>query len=150
MARIVVFGGRDYAERHIVFAALDHIDARIGIEKLAHGGATGADQHAEVWAVVRKNMRPPNKRVLHADWDDLSHPDAVIRKRSDGRLYDARAGLRRNQKLVVLRPDFGVQFPGAVGTAHMRRCLDAAGIPVFQVYGHAFNAHVQARLDEGW
>jgi hypothetical protein len=35
-----------------------------------------------------------------AIWDDLSHPDAVIRTNKKGKQYDAKAGFRRNEGMA--------------------------------------------------
>lgn len=35
-----------------------------------------------------------------ADWNDLSYPDAVIKKNKSGKLYDAKAGFRRNEEMA--------------------------------------------------
>lgn len=98
--------------------------------KIVTGGAPGADRAGIDWAVVHWC---PFEEV-EADWDDLSQPDARIRKRKDGSLYDANAGPRRNQKIIdEHKPDVAVEFPGGLGTSDMRRRLDAAGIPIERV-----------------
>lgn len=141
MATILVYGGRAYRARGLVFAALDHIHDRIGIDKIVHGDASGADYEAGLWA-LRSNVE---QHRCPAKWRDLSHPDAVIRHGRSG-AYDARAGLRRNgEMLAKYPPDFAVEFPGGPGTANMRARLDAAGIRVIQIYPHDFNSHVLSR-----
>lgn len=61
------------------------------------GGAAGAD----TWGVEeakRQGLAEP--LVYRALWDDLSHPDALIKTNSYGKQYDARAGHRRNTLIV--------------------------------------------------
>lgn len=137
--KVVVFGGRAYANRRRVEEVLDFVHREVGISHLVHGGAGGrsrktrnwygADVLAGVWALDRRVPATP----YPADWRDLSHPQAVIRSGKYG-LYDAAAGPRRNQAMLDReRPAMGIEFPGGDGTADMRaRCL-AAGIPVLTV-----------------
>lgn len=139
MTKVIVFGGRNYPWRDHVFDALDHLHQRFHIEKLAHGGASGADQHAHVWATLR-GVRP---YPVLAQWDVIDHPEAIVKRNKWGRAYNVLAGFWRNQRLVDhYRPDFAVEFPGGSGTADMRERLDAAGVPVIQIYDHDFASHL--------
>jgi hypothetical protein len=135
--KILVFGGRKQRIRRIVFDALDELNRRFGIIKLVQGGASGIDQDAFLWGHYR--LAPKHTYTCHADWTDLSHPDAIIVAGKYGK-YDKRAGMRRNAKMLAkYRPDLAVQFPGGHGTAGMRHLLDAAGIRVIEVYAEPFN-----------
>lgn len=46
---LLVCGGRDYANRDLVFATLDRIDKQRGVKILIEGGANGADALARQW-----------------------------------------------------------------------------------------------------
>lgn len=128
--RLVVTGGRDYSDAQRAFAALDDLHARRPISVLIEGEADGLDKRARVWAVRRGVAVEP----YPAPWDDINHPEAMVRRRRDGKLYDANAGPRRNQQMIDEgRPDYGLVFPGGTGTADMRRRLVAAGIPFEEV-----------------
>lgn len=128
--RLVVTGGRDYSDTQRAFAALDDLHARRPITVLIEGEADGLDKRARVWAVRRGITVEP----YPAPWDDIDHPEAMVRRRRDGKLYDANAGPRRNQQMIDEgRPDYGLVFPGGTGTADMRRRLVAAGIPFEEV-----------------
>jgi len=124
--RLVVTGGRDYSDTERAFAALDDLHARHPISVLIEGEADGLDKRARVWAV----RRGITVELYPAPWDDIDHPEAMVRRRRDGKLYDANAGPRRNQQMIDEgRPDYGLVFPGGAGTADMRRRLIAAGVP---------------------
>lgn len=123
--RVVVTGGRDYCETARTFEILDEFHARRPITTLIEGEAQGLDIRAKAWAQRRGVAIDPHP----APWDDVDHPEAVVRRRRDGKLYDANAGPRRNQEMVDAKPDYGLVFPGGTGTADMRRRLVAAGIP---------------------
>ncbi len=142
MVKILVYGGRDYTDLPLLCAALDHLHQRFQITALVHGGAPGADVFGGLWAA--HHLPEAHITVCRARWDDLSHPDAVIRRNRFGKLYDARAGHRRNQEMLDLhRPDFAVEFPGGTGTADMRRRLISAGVPIIQVGAASYGPFLQ-------
>lgn len=103
---VLVCGGRDYADRESVWAALDTIAPTAIIE----GGARGADELARAWAQARG---VPCTTVC-ADWH------------SHGRS----AGPRRNAAMLKLYPTLVLAFPGGRGTADMVRRALRAGIEV--------------------
>lgn len=126
--RVLVTGGRDYADASGVDLLLSAIIARCGpIGCIIHGDARGADRLAQAWA-KRHNIRDdPHK----ARWEDLSHPDAIIRVRADGTKYDAREGSRRNQRMLTDgKPGLVAALPGVPGTADMVARAKAAGLRV--------------------
>ena len=114
MKRILVCGGRDYADRDKVFWALDQIDAKHGVGEVLHGGANGADSLGHEWAVARQRV----SITVMAKWD------------TDGK----RAGPVRNQRMLdEYGPYACVAFPGGSGTADMvRRCREE-DVPVWEI-----------------
>lgn len=143
---VLITGGRGYADRDALYFLLDVLPCP-DVMVLIHGNAKGADRLAQEWAEDRQVRARPYPAV----WGNLSHPDALIRYTRDGRAYDARAGLRRNQKMLNEgRPDLVIAFPGGPGTAHMISIAKAAGTPVFiykQEAGEANKDHLSARFD---
>ncbi|MFZ1005386.1 MAG: SLOG family protein [Candidatus Sulfotelmatobacter sp.] len=124
--RVLVCGGRNYANKKCVYEELDRLHAVQNIAFLMQGGATGADALARSWAMSRQvpQMEYP------AAWKDLSHPDARVKTRADGSRYDANAGHRRNQVMLDEKPDRVVAFPGGFGTRDMCQLAAAAKIPI--------------------
>lgn len=123
--RLVVFGGRDFWNRKLLFATLDDVHKARPITCLIEGGASGTDRLARDWATARG---VPFKTV-EADWNNMDVKPCVPRKRRDGSLYNAAAGGIRNQLMIDQeRPDAGLAFPGGSGTADMMRRMRAAGI----------------------
>lgn len=111
--RVLVCGGRDYADGDAVFRALDRVRAGRGIAILIHGAAPGADDLAGQWAHERGVPILP----FPANW----------------RGYGKGAGpIRNRQMLEEGRPDGVVAFPGGRGTADMIRQAEAAGVPVWR------------------
>ena len=66
------------------------------VDEVVSGTARGADRAGELWA---DSVGLPVER-FPAPWDDVDHPDAVVKQRSDGSTYDARAGFRRNRQMA--------------------------------------------------
>lgn len=118
--RVLVYGGRDYADRDRLFAVLDHYHAQRPFTVVIEGEADGADKLARAWAESRGVPVLP----FPANWTDLETEPVVERLRHDGTLYNAAAGGVRNQRMLVEgKPDIGIEFPGGRGTADMRSRL---------------------------
>jgi hypothetical protein len=125
--RIVVFGGRRYANPFFLNWLLDCIHAGTPITCLIQGEADGADKWAKKWA----QDRGVPTADFPADWDNITRPGAVVRTRGDGKQYDAAAGGVRNQQMIDEgEPVLGVGFPGGNGTADMAARLKRCGIAV--------------------
>jgi len=109
--RLLVCGGRHYADVDKLGAWLGAFHERRPVAVLIHGDAPGADRLAGAWAA--RNGVPVE--AFPADW----------------REYGPAAGAVRNG--VMLRdgkPDRVVAFPGGKGTADMIRKARRAGVPV--------------------
>lgn len=121
--RVLVFGGRNYADFGMVCQVLDQLFSKFGMECLIHGAATGADSLAKEWAAARNVPLEP----YPARWDDLQTPPVVLRYTRTGRPYNAAAGGVRNQRMLDEgRPNIAVGFPGGSGTADMIERLRSA------------------------
>lgn len=115
--RVVVCGGRKYANEHRVRAVLDAFWAKHGITALAHGGATGADTFAGRWANDHEIPCTPYP-VTRADWARLGPS----------------AGPQRNGTMLrAFAPDQVIAFAGGRGTADCIRQATAMDIPVMTV-----------------
>lgn len=109
--KVLVCGGRNYADPTRVNDALSYIHAHRTISLLIHGAAHGTDTLAARWA---KNEGVPT-RAFSAEWSQ----------------HGRAAGPIRNQRMIdECRPDFVVAFFGGMGTADMVRRARAASIPV--------------------
>lgn len=130
MARVLVFGGRDYADRPKLFRVLDAAVERLGMDFLIHGAATGADALADEWA----RSRGVDHLAFPAAWDDIHRPGAVVRYTKAGKAYDAAAGGIRNQRMIDAgRPEIAIGFPGGAGTRDMASRVRSAGIPLYEI-----------------
>jgi len=112
--RVLVCGGRDYADSGRLFLELDALRLSRGITVVISGCARGADTFGIEWAEVRgiEVARFP------ADWE--KHRRA--------------AGPIRNQQMLDEgKPDLVIAFPGGRGTADMVRRATAAGIETIQL-----------------
>lgn len=124
--RILVCGGRDYADYSRVREVLDELATKHSKYykqndnwlpsdiTIIHGGAKGADSLADQWAVVNW----ADLRVYEADWET----------------HGRSAGPKRNQRMLEEgMPHLVVAFPGGRGTAHMMKIAREAGVPVMEV-----------------
>lgn len=108
--RVVVTGGRYYADRTKVFEALD----AVAPTALAHGMATGADSLAGDWCHF--NGIEPDE--YPANWTK----------------YGKGGGPIRNQAMLdAFKPDLVLAFPGDRGTADCKAKARAMGIPVKEI-----------------
>jgi hypothetical protein len=112
--RILVCGGRDYADADRVAIELDQLHRRHGIDLIIEGGARGADSLAREWAATSGVAC----MTVNADWKALRRA----------------AGPIRNQRMIDQgKPDLVMAFPGGRGTADTVRRAKAAGIEVVEV-----------------
>ena len=98
--KILVTGGRDYADYEYLSGVLDGIHSLTGIDMIIEGGARGADSLARKWAIT--NYIP--FKTYEADW----------------KKYGKSAGHKRNRRMLDdSKADMVVAFSGGVGTAGM-------------------------------
>lgn len=129
--RVLVTGGRAYADQNRVFDVLSLIHAATPIDVVIHGAASGADSLAAEWA----NQRSVPVAPYPARWDDVSQTGARIRwNKRLRRPYDALAGFRRNTEMILKEaPALCVVFPGGAGTEHCHREALKRGVACLQV-----------------
>ncbi len=112
--KVIVCGGRAYADRANVFVVLDALHSHEPIDFIVHGGASGADALAGAWAAERR----VKTLVFPADWNTHGRAAGPIRNQQ---MADASHGATL------------LAFPGGAGTADMIRRATAARIPVERV-----------------
>lgn len=124
--KLIIAGGRKYRFSKADVDRLNHLYRTRDIEEVVSGCAPGADTYGAQWAeILAIEVKP-----FPADWEDLSHPDALIRTRYDGTKYDARAGFRRNEQMAQYA-DAVVLFPGGSGTFDMWQRAEAHDLEIF-------------------
>lgn len=112
--RILVCGGRNFADQQYL---MDHLDKRHAFQPITciiEGGARGADSMARTWAILRGVPYEEYK----ANWDNGTS-----------------AGPRRNHLMLKQgKPDMVIAFQGGTGTAHMCKIAQEAGIDVVRTW----------------
>lgn len=103
--RIAIVGSRAFKDYSIVKDIMSYLFSNTKILEIVSGGAEGADYLGKKYA---EEKEIPLKEFL-PEWDNLSHPDAVIKENRWGKKYDSRAGFRRN-RLIVERADVILAF----------------------------------------
>lgn len=113
--RVLVCGGRDFADATTLGAWLGGIHKDHGINLLIEGGARGADRMARMFG----EWKGIPVKTFEADWVK----------------YGKAAGVIRNQQMLDEgMPDLVVAFVGGRGTADMARRARAAGVRVLDAY----------------
>ena len=126
--RVLVCGGRDYADREKVRAVLEWLAER-GMQVLIHGCYRGADTlAAEEW----RRITQAEQRALRAAKAGNSNK-ATIGVRARWTELGGAAGPLRNAEMLTHKPDLVVAFPGRHGTADMVRKARAAGVRVKEI-----------------
>lgn len=123
--RVLVCGGRDFADKAALNEAMDRLRGELGITHVITGAQRkydretkrwlGADYHAEEWARSRCLWYTG----LAANWD--KHGPA--------------AGPKRNRTMLTISPEAVIAFPGGKGTADMIAAATEAGIRVIHAIG---------------
>lgn len=114
MTRVLVCGGRNYADSKRVSEVLSKLHSEEPFEVLIHGRARGADTLARLWA--KDNGVP--EEGFSAEW----------------KKYGRAAGAIRNTRMLKEgRPTLVVAFPGGKGTTNMVRQAEKAGVPVIEI-----------------
>lgn len=112
--RVLVCGGRDYADAEKVRWALERLARKHGALSIAQGGALGADAGA-LWYAYARGWPV---QTFAADWKRLGKSAGPIRNAT---------------MLREFSPDYVLAFPGGVGTADMVSKARSAGVPVGEV-----------------
>jgi len=117
MTRVLVCGGRHYADRDRLFQCLDlliHVLSPRKISCIIHGAQRGADTLAGEWAKARGIPVEP----FPAKWNDYGN---------------AAGSIRNAQMLREGKPDLIVAFDGGPGTANMINKAGDAGVSVIKL-----------------
>jgi hypothetical protein len=112
--KLLVTGGREYADEATVERCLSAIHEVRPIRVLIHGGARGADRLCAAWA---KEWGMEERRFL-PQWGK----------------YKRDAGVMRNKQMLIEgAPDLVMAFPGKTGTKDMVARVLRAGKPILFV-----------------
>jgi predicted Rossmann-fold nucleotide-binding protein len=112
--RVLICGGRDYANAEALREALDRVHAERKFGLVITGGARGADTMAHDWAISRGIAVD----VYIAEWDRLGR----------------KAGPIRNQRMLLEgKPDLVIAFPGGRGTVNMIGQANPASVEVIRL-----------------
>jgi hypothetical protein len=111
--RVLVCGGRDFADRAYAFRTLNNLHDSYEFTTIIEGGARGADAIAREWA---EGMDIPVE-TYPADWE----------------AHGKQAGYLRNRKMLLDgKPDLIVAFNGGKGTKMMVTIAKNANVPVMK------------------
>ncbi len=124
--KVVISGSRTINDIKLIEMSV--AESGFDVSEVISGGAKGIDTLAVEWAV--ENDIPIN--VFEAAWNNLDHPDALIKTSRWGQKYDARAGLRRNELMAVYADALIAIWDGkSKGTKHMLKMARKRELPTF-------------------
>lgn len=129
--KVIIAGSRSIKDYALVKRLIDEIVAehKLEISKVISGRAYGVDRLGERWA--EDNGIPIIAKA--ADWQDISHPDAVIKQNQRGGVYNALAGLWRNEEMAKLGDALILIHDGdSTGSLDMLQRAEKYGLPVFK------------------
>lgn len=115
--KVLVCGGRDYADEKRVYEVLDELHGTIWFTTLVHGGATGADKLASEWAKSR-GVREAAYPVTNEEWIRIGKSAGPLRNR---RMFESEL------------PRYVFAFPGNRGTKDMAEYAKKRGAQVVMV-----------------
>lgn len=109
--KVLVCGGRDFADKEFLFAVLDVFSPSV----VVHGNASGADTLSKEWAENNEKTHIPHS----ANW----------------KKFGKQAGYLRNKEMLDEHPDidFVIAFDGGRGTKMMRELAKKRGIKVYKM-----------------
>jgi hypothetical protein len=124
--RVIIAGSRAINNYAKVCDAVRRSD--FPISRVLSGMAAGVDNLALRYAT--ENALPIDS--FPARWDDLDAPGAIIRRRRDGRLYNARAGYDRNERMAAVADALvAIWDAKSPGTKHMIDIATRRGLRVY-------------------
>jgi len=108
--KVIVTGGRGYADRELVYDVLNTLNPLV----VVHGDARGADRLAKDWAEDNFVKQVPYPYIACAG---------------------KAGGPRRNEKMVNenLDADMLISFPGGRGTAHCTEYARSKGLKILEI-----------------
>ena len=102
--KIAIVGSRRFDDYDLLKSIMKAYHEEV--TSIISGGAKGADELAERWSKEFLKQAPT---IIRPNWQDTSHKDSLIKYDDKGNIYDARAGLRRNE-LIAQQADLLIAF----------------------------------------
>jgi len=112
--RVLVCGGRNFADKALLSRTLDSLYQKEGISTLIEGEARGADKLSAQWAEA--------------------YDIKILRFPANWKLYGRSAGYVRNRQMLTEgKPDLVIAFPGGRGTEMMCDIAQRIGVEVRKI-----------------
>lgn len=132
MAKYIIAGSRSINDYQLAKTLIDEIvqEHNLEVTRVISGKAyRGVDKHGERWAL--ENNIPVDE--FPAIWDDISHPDAVVKTNQQGKKYNALAGHWRNEDMARNGDGLILLHDGTSrGSLDMETRALNHGLPVFK------------------
>lgn len=125
--KVIIAGGRNYIFQNKDFEILDYIATKWSISEVVSGGATGADQGGEDWA-IKNNI---SIKKFPADWSK----------------YGKVAGPIRNAEMAAYA-DGLILFPGGRGSKNMLETAKEFNLEILTIKDDKVYYHKYKKCDE--
>lgn len=113
--KVAIVGSRNFEDYELLKTTMKAYLAEASI--IITGGAKGADRLGAKWSREFLKQKP---LVIKPDWKDISQRDAAIKYNRKGERYDAKAGIRRNERIVDMADAVVAFWDGqSSGTRHV-------------------------------
>lgn len=126
--RIVVSASRKFRDQVFVYNALDQLTERLDEVTILSGMC---EDSADIWAVEWAKYRGWLWEEYPADWDNISAPGSVVRRRRDGTPYNLLAGHARNETMAQKGQALvAFHLNNSGGCGDMCKRAQAHGLPI--------------------
>lgn len=122
--RVLVCGGRDFADRDSLESYLTRFHEIRRITMLIHGGAGYRDEDGRIVA---------GADILAGEWAEFNGIPTMMFPANWTAFGRSAGPIRNEQMLKEGRPDLVVAFPGGNGTTHMVKIARRAGLEAIEV-----------------
>lgn len=96
MFKVIIAGGRNFNDYNLLRNKCNHYLKNKNNIEIVTGLASGADSLAITYAKENNYTI----KEFPAEWDNLDIKPVIIKKRKDGTLYNAYAGIHRNKEMA--------------------------------------------------
>jgi hypothetical protein len=134
--KLVIAGGRDINVDPEFIAAYIYTND-LTVSEVISGKAPGIDTIGEQWA---KEYAYVPVEDFPADWNDISHPDAVVKTNKFGKKYNAVAGHWRNADMAKYGEGLLLIWDGqSTGSKNMKEEMLKLNKPVYEIILKKYN-----------
>jgi hypothetical protein len=136
--KLIIAGSRHLRiDRHFINSALIAFDLIGEITEIIHGDSGCVDLAGRDWGYEMNYLcggETFTVTAFPAKWEDLDHPNTVIKTRSDGTQYNSAAGPIRNGEMADVGDRLMLIWDGkSKGSANMKKEMQLRKKPIYEI-----------------